>query len=128
MVRELGTAISQVDPIYSWTKAMSLSEPVLGVSNISFRQDCAGFVSACIGVFRAIQKGGAYHTCNMNSSAFESSVGLEDMVGFFESGCGSGQDGCESMIFAGPKHTEASDETGKVWSGGGHGERTAYWY
>lgn len=123
IVRELGSAIMENNPIYSWNKRTSLEKSVAGVSGITFRQDCSGFVGACLSVY-SVASGitNAFNGDQCASVQYETTAGLNQygVAGqFTQSSSGSG---CKGMIFADSNHVEASDDKGVVWSGGGSGE------
>lgn len=125
IVRELGSAIANEDPGYSWTKWHTLSTSVMGVGNIRFRQDCSGFISACVAVLMSVQTGRSYSTCDEVSGDFMQSGKALASMGATEYFTPANQEhSCESMIFASSSHVEASDDQGKIWSGGGAGEGT----
>lgn len=120
VVRELGKAIAAEDPPYSQGDWYNLRASVLGVSGIRFRQDCSGFVSACVAVLMSIQTGRAYSSCDEVSGNFMESGSAIASMGATEYFIPANQEhSCESMIFASSGHVEASDENGMIWSGGG---------
>jgi hypothetical protein len=120
----LGQAIKDKGWIYSWARTGTLGSDVsiCGISGpFSLRQDCSGFVSACIAIYAmAMNEASSYSTCNETSLDYTN--GNFKYKGLFEE-AKSGD--YAHVIYADNDgetgHTEASDETGQIWSGGGSG-------
>lgn len=126
VVRELGGYLIQHNPEYSWTQSTALSDSILGINNIKFRQDCSGFVSACVGIYAALlgKNEGKYYSCDQVSGNFKTlDSGALDAMNVKDEFVDklNAPAGCIGMIFATDGHVEASDDTGAIWSGGGCG-------
>lgn len=125
IVRELGGAIMSKGPIYSWNKNTSIPDTIAGISGISFRQDCSGFVGACVSVFAAANGySSGFSAAQCASGEYMSSSGL-DQYGAADAFTRdiSGDNG---VIYADTEHVEASDDNGLIWSGGGGTDGSCY--
>lgn len=123
IVKELGSAIQKEGWIYSWTKYGDISGPIAG-NNGPFngiRQDCSGFVSACVAIYAmSVGETKSYASCNQTSAQFtDGSFEYNNL--FKAAGAGDHANTIYADHNSKSKHVEASDETGMVWSGGGSG-------
>lgn len=124
IVKELGSAIKEENWIYSQTKMKAIEKTIAGYEGpFSLRQDCSGFVSACVAIYAmAVGDVKTYDSCNQTSLNF--TKGDFKYNHLFQP-IKAGEQEYAHVIFADhdkhSHHVEASDETGKVWSGGGTG-------
>lgn len=122
IVKELGKAIRDAGWLYSQTQYENISGTFGGVTgSFNIRHDCSGFVSACVSIYAMAEgKISAYDSCQQSSAFYAD--GTFNHNDLFVKAEGSDN---ANAIFAdhndNSQHVEASDDEGRVWSGGGDG-------
>lgn len=123
IVRELGTNLSSKGLIYSWFKTTSFSEDVCGIkaNGNSIRQDCSGFVGACISIYGMSEGKNVWVQCNSQQYVCQQLSGLESL---FEDGASpDGSSTVHGYHKGASGHVEATDDNSNLWSAGGSGNK-----
>lgn len=126
IVEAVGTACSSEGLIYSWNKYTGV-ETDFGYTG-TFRQDCSGFVNACVNLFNKVLTGSPGFLTG-NSEAYKSRANLPEAVQpYFEDYSGNATTkGSIVLRYCGATNECGANLTTHVeiynqWSGGGNGD------